>query len=126
MTLLRNLFFLFSVTLFAVASMVLSIFNYNPYSASQTAFINFYTSFLVSATGILAIVIFYAKTHLFKKTKQENLFWPSVRQALFISIAATTILLLQGLRILDITIGISTVVVTILLELFFQTKRGEK
>ncbi len=120
---MRNLFFLFAVTTFAVASVVLSVFNYNPYQANSVALIDFYISFLVALAGIGTIIIYYAKIKLAKNETVYSFFWPSVRQAFFISIAVTALLYLQSLKILDWLIGISIVVVSVLLELFFESRR---
>ncbi|MDO8444460.1 MAG: hypothetical protein Q7S80_03070 [bacterium] len=120
---MRNLFFLFTITTFAVASTVLSIFNYNPYQSSPVTIINFYASFLISLAGIGAIIIYYAKIKLAKNETIYSFFWSSVRQALFGATAITIVVYLQSLRILDWLIGISVVIVSILLELFFESKR---
>lgn len=123
MILMRNLFFLFAVTTFAIASTVLSVFNYNPYQANMTSMISFYTSFFISLIGIGTIVIYYAKIKLAKNETVYSFFWPSVRQALFGAIAITVLLYLQSLRVLDWLVGISVVIVSVLLELFFESKK---
>jgi len=74
--------------------------------------------------GILAISIYYTKTKLSKNETIFKNFWSSVRQGLFISMGITTLLVLKGMKILDWLIGISIMIVVILLELFFQTKKG--
>ncbi len=122
--LIRNLFFLFSVTLFAAASTVLDIFNYNPYQASQSAFINFYISFCFAVAGIASIVIYYLKIKYFKDKAINSYFWPSVRQGFLFAAALTLLLLLKGLRLLDWWVGIPLLIAVVLLELFFQTNRG--
>lgn len=123
MTLFRNLFFLFSITVFATASTVLAIFNYDPNQADTLAFANFYASFLVSIAGILSIAFYYTKIKLSRNETIFGYFWPSVRQATFIATALTAILYLKGLGILDWLIGVSVIIVTILLELFFESKK---
>lgn len=119
----RNLFFLFTVTLFAFASLVLDIFNNNPYQSGSSVFINFYTSMFLTFSGIIAITIYYLKI----KTKTDKLiysyFWPSVRQGAIVAFAVTALFALRGFRILDWWIGVSVIVVVTLLELFFQTKK---
>jgi hypothetical protein len=54
-----------------------------------------------------------------------NHFWPSVRQAALFSLAVTAALLLSSLHILDWLTGVSLLIVTALLELFFQTKKAK-
>ncbi|MEK7096476.1 MAG: hypothetical protein AAB881_00795 [Patescibacteria group bacterium] len=119
----RNLFFLFTITLFAFASLVLDVFNNNPYQSGSAVFINFYISMFLTFGGIAAIGIYYLKI----KAKADKLiysyFWPSVRQGMIFSFALTAMFALRGFRVLDWWIGISVVVVVTLLELFFQTKK---
>lgn len=125
MSLIKNLFFLFTVTIFAIASVVLNIFNYNPFQANFREFANFYASFLVALAGIITILIYYIKTKVTKNETIYKSFWSSTRQGLFVSIGTTTLMILLGMKILDWLIGISVVVVIVLLELFFQTKKAK-
>lgn len=122
--LIRNLFFLFSVTLFAVASTVLDVFNYNPYNSGTGVFINFYASFCIGLAGILSIVIYYLKIRLSKDKSIYSYFWPSVRQSLLVSMGITLLLALRGFKLLDLWVGIPLMIVVVLLELFFQTNTG--
>lgn len=119
--LIRNLFFLFSVTLFAVASTVLNIFNYNPYQSGLTIFVNFYASFCVALAGILSIIIYYLKIKLLRNKAIYSYFWPSVRQAGIISIGITLLLVLKGMKLLDWWVGFPLMIAVALLEFFFQT-----
>lgn len=119
----RNLFFLFAITLFALASVVLDIFNYNPFGAKTTIFLNFYLSLFLTLAGILSFLIYYIKVTLPKNKIIYLYFWSSVRQAVLISISLTTLLFLKSLNLFDWIVGISTVAVFFLLELFFQTKK---
>lgn len=123
MTTIRNLFFLLVVTVFALASTILSLFNYNPYEVNFTGFINFYISLFILVTGVLGLIIYYTKNRRVKTESIRKVLWPSVRQAGFISLAIVGLLLLRGMKILDWLIGISLIIVIILLELFFQTKK---
>ena len=122
MTQVRNLFFLFSITVFAFAETVLTIFNYNPFGANRSVFINFYVSLFFTISGLAAITLYYLRVK-YSKNSAGDFFWTTVRTSVFAGIALTTLLILQGFRILDWLIGISIVVVTILLELFFRTKK---
>jgi len=125
-SIIRNLFFLFSITIFGLTSTILAIFNYNPMVSGLPVFINFYASFFVSVAGITSIIIFYFKA---KRTINMNtgiFFWPSIRQASLLSLAITTLLVLRGLKILDALIGLSLVIVILLSELFFRTKKQFK
>lgn len=123
MTLIRNLFFLFSLTVFAIASTLLAVFNFNPFTADHGKLANFYISLFFSLAGITGTVIFYIKTRLLKSESVNPFFWPSIRQGLLISAGITALLMLQGYRILDWLVGSSIIIVAVLLELFFQTKK---
>jgi hypothetical protein len=123
MNLVRNLFFLFSVTLFALVACILFVYNYSPYGADQTVFFSFYLSLFGSLAGLLAIILLYIKVKMTKTQTTNTLFWPTLRQTSLFSLAVTLLLLLRGMRILDWLIGTSVVIVTVLLELFFQTKK---
>ncbi len=123
MALVRNLFFLFAVTVFASASLILDMFNYNPYEASQIQFINFYFSLFFSLAGISSFIIYYSKLRLLKDSIIFTPFWSSVRQGILIGSSISLIFFLRGLRLSDWLVGISIIVVAALLELFFQTKR---
>lgn len=119
----RNLFFLFSVTLFAIASLVLDIFNYNPFEAGQVVFINFYASLFFSLTGVLAFCIYFFKFRGLKDKAIHALFWPSIRQGALASSGLVVLIILKNMLILDIWVGSSVFIIAVLLELFFQTKK---
>lgn len=121
MILARNLFFLFSITIFAAASLMLDIFNYNPYKSSLGVFINFYISFALTVAGIFTLLIFYSKCKFKKEKNHIQFFWPSVRQASLVAIAISILLILEGIKILDWWVGGPLAISTVLLELFFQT-----
>ena len=125
MVIKRNLFFLFSITLFAVASTVLDLFNYNPFTANIGIFINFYVSLTLAITGIIGLIIFYIKISRHKNLSNAY-FWPSVRLAFFISLGLNTLLFLKGMKLLDIWVGIPLMIAIVLLELFFQTNKNKK
>lgn len=122
--LVKYLFFLLTVTIFAIASTILTIYNYDPFQSGAVVFIDFYTSFGIALTGIIAISIYWAKAVIFPKSVAYR-FWSSLRQSLLVAVGITAILALQQFRILDWLIGSSIVIVVILLELFFQTKKGK-
>lgn len=122
----RNLFFLFSITLFAIASVVLNVFNYNPYQSDNAVFINFFTSLFVALSGILAFIIFFTRIQISKNRTADPFFIPSIRQGILVSSAISIILILKVLDILDWWVGGPTVIAIFLLELFFQTNAPTK
>lgn len=119
----KNLFYLLSITLFAIASTVLTVFNYNPFMSGTDVFVYFYLSLFCSFGGVFALLIFWIKHYLSSTQTIYHLFWPSVRQGFLISSAIILLMLFQGLRILDWWIGIPIIVVCLLFELFFRTKK---
>jgi hypothetical protein len=125
-SIVRNLFFLFSITLFGITSFVLATFNYNPFTSKLPVFMNFYGSFFIAVAGILAISIFYFKSRQRPNSNSNDFFWPSARQASLVSLALTALLALKGLKMLDLLIGLSIVIVVFLSELFFRTKKSFK
>ena len=121
MRLARNLFFLFTVTVFAIASVILDTFNYNPYEATTPMFINFFASLFFSIAGIAAFIVYYTKLRVAKDKSINAYFLSSIRQGLFVSAAITLLVILRTLQILDWWVAGPMVIAVILLELFFQT-----
>ena len=101
MSLVRNLFFLFSITIFGLAAFVLALYNYNPYQADLRIFIDFYSSLFVAVAGILSLCIYFVKMKLAKNETIFAIFWPSIRQSVLISAGLTTLLALKGFKILE-------------------------
>ena len=121
MKLARNLFFLFTLTVFALASVVLDTVNYNPYQSDNAVFINFFISLFFSITGITAFVIYFSKIQLSKEKNINTYFLPSIRQGLLVSLGVTILIVLRTLQILDWWVAGPMVIAIVLLELFFQT-----
>ncbi len=116
-----KLFFLFSVTVFATASFVLDIFNYNPYKSDYWVFVSMFISLFLSLTGIGALVIFLVKIRITKSKNYSKILAPSIRQGLLVALSISTLLVLQSLSLLDWWVGGPLVLAVILLELFFKT-----
>lgn len=121
MKLARNLFFLFTITVFALASLILDTVNYNPYQSGNAIFINFFISFFVAVAGVFAFVIYFMKMKWAKDKNVNAYFIPSMRQGLLISAAISLLLILRTLQILDWWVAGPMVIAVVLLELFFQT-----
>lgn len=123
MRLIRILFFLFAITAFASVSTVLNIYNYNPFQSGFNVFVSFYSSLTIALVGIITIIVYYLKIKLYKTETTHHALLPSIRQATLFSLGLVTLLILQGLHILDWLSGISILIIGILIELFFQTKK---
>lgn len=120
-----KLFFLVSVTVFAIAAMILTLFNYNPYKSDISVFILFYLSFWGCATGIATAILLFIRSR-FSDKLLSHVFWPTLRISAIFSLAATSLLILAGLKILDLWVGIPLTIAIIMLELFFRGNRFRK
>lgn len=118
-------FFLFSATLFGLAGTILSLFNYNPYNSGADIFVYFYISLFVFLSGIFTFFIYYLKYKTHKEKNIEKYFWSSARQGLIISFGIITLLVLKGLKLLDLWTGVPITIAICLIELFFQTNAKE-
>jgi len=122
MKLKRNLFALFSLTIFSLASILLCTSNYNPFDGNVGEFIQFYLSLFFSILGVSTLIIYFSKMKIDHSKSIYSFYWPSVRQGTFLALYLTILFFLQGLRLLDYWIAIPFGIIIVLLELFFQTK----
>jgi len=120
-----KLFFLLTVTLFSLATLILTLFNYNPFKAETSVFVIFYLSLFVTLSGVIVFFILFIKSRV-STTPIMNVFWPSIRQSMLISLATTLLLLLQGIKILDLWVGVPLAIAILLLELFFCRSKFKK
>jgi hypothetical protein len=120
-----KLFFLISVTVFALAAFVLALFNYNPFNSDNSVFALFYLAFWILSTGVLTFIILFIRSRLVEKLMSDT-FWLTLRLSAIISLAATVLLLLAGLKILDLWVGAPLTTAIIMLELFFRGNRYKK
>jgi len=119
------LFFNISVFLFAIALVLVTIANNDPLSSSFNVFLTFYAALFVTLWSTLTLLFFFIKSRILKEL-QITSYYPTLRQALFLSIALTILLLLQGLNIFDWWVGVSIIIAFCLLELFFESKSKRK
>ena len=122
----RNLFFLFSITIFSLISVILCINNYNPFSIDLSQFIYFYLSIFFSIWGLVSLILFAIKIRLSRKETIYIHFRPAVRQGMIFSLGISILLVLRGLQLLDLWVGVPVMIIIILIELFFQTKNIAK
>jgi hypothetical protein len=120
-----KLFFVFTVTMFAIASFLLAVFNYNPFKADYSVFVLFYISLFASITGLSTFVVIFIKSRFSPKIDPSS-FWPSLRISALISLVLVLLLLLQGLKILDLWVGVPLSLAVLLLELFFRGNKFKK
>ena len=120
-----KLFFTAAITIFALASFVLMIFNYNPFKADLSVFTIFYASLFMTLCGVITFLILFIKSRTLANPSSD-IFWPSVRQGALFSLIITILLLLQGMRILDLWVGAPLAIAILLLELFFRHSKFKK
>lgn len=121
-----KLFFVASVTIFSLSTLLLAIFNYNPFNVEYSVFIFFYLSFFLSFSGFFTFVIIFIKSRFSASNLSNQYFWSSVRQGVLISLILTLLLALTGLKILDFWVGIPLAIAILLLELFFRGNKFKK
>lgn len=120
-----KLFFLASINAFAFASLFLMLFNYNPYKSDPSVFVIFYFALLLFLTCTITFVILFVKSRFIEKLEPETL-WPVVRVSFFVALIVSVLFLLQGLKILDLWVGVPLALAIFLLELFFRGNKYKK
>jgi len=120
-----QLFFTAAFAIFASACVVLVLFNYNPFKADISVFAIFYGTLFVALTGFLTFLILFIKSRTMSRPISAA-FWPTVRQSVLISAVLIVLLFLQGLKILDLWVGIPLALAILLLELFFRRGQARK
>jgi len=121
-----KVFFTITVTIFALATLILTIFNYNPFQAASNVFVIFYTSLFVFLSGLSTILIFFIRYRINENFSQNRQFLSSLRQGQLLATIITILFLLKGLKVLDLWVGIPLVIAIILLELFFTSRKIKK
>jgi len=120
-----KLFFVIAVSVFALAALVLTLFNYNPFSSDYSVFILFYISFWATLSGISTIILLFIRSRTSAKL-MSMVFWPTLRISAIFSLAISAMLLLKGMKILDLWVGIPLVIAIVMLELFFRGNKFRK
>jgi len=115
-----KLFFILTITTFALASLILDVFNYNPYKSNNYIFINFFVSLFFFIAGIMSLILYFVKFKLTSASSSLKIS-SSVRQALLLALIVVILALFKTLKLLDWWVGGPTILVVILLELFFRT-----
>lgn len=121
-----KIFFLISLTLFSLATLVLTVVNNNPYISDNVVFATFYISFLASLFGTMSLVIFFVKSRLSQNSVLLHSYQDILRLSLLLSIIITLLLLLRSLRVLDIWVSLPLMIAVILLEMYFRASKRKK
>lgn len=122
MTLKRNLFYLFTVTLLALGVWLSLLFHTDPTYADILTWLTFLGALFLWLSGFLTFILFYLKLTFVNHETVYNLLPGCVRQSAEIGLAVVGLLALQALRVLGWWEGGLYVLVILLIELFFQTQ----
>lgn len=117
-----KIFFTLSLLAFALATLLLTVFNNNPYHSETSVFVLFYASLFFSVFGISVLILVFVKRRISEQLQTET-FWPAARLSMLIAAITTLLLILRGLRVLDLWVGVPLTIAILMLELFF---RGNK
>lgn len=74
---------------------------------------------------MLTIAMLFIKSR-FSERLLSHTFWPTLRFSAIISLAIILLLLLAGLKVLDLWVGIPLTIAIIMLELFFRGNKYKK
>jgi hypothetical protein len=123
MKLKSSLFFIFVLTLISLGVFLMILFNIDPNNADIFTISTFFISVFMFISGFLTFILFYLK-NWFNNNEVIYTHLPiAIRQSVLISSAIIGILVFKSLDIFtvwDITIFL---VIIILIELFFRSKK---
>ena len=115
-----KIFFLTSVSLFALASLLLTIVNYNPFTSESSVFITFYISLLISLTGIFSFLLLFVKSRFTEENVFLRNFGESIRQSFLLAVIATLLLALKGLKVLDLWVSVPLTIAIVIVEMYIR------
>lgn len=110
-------------TVTSAASLSAMIFGVDPESSTWWHFGIFYTSLLLTLTGILFLIFLYLKRKSRKPIIADTLHHP-FRQAVFLSGFVVGLMILHQFNRLNIISLVTTAVSTVALEIYFLRIRG--
>lgn len=82
-----------------------------------------FLAFWGAISGIMALLLYVAKSRVFSDTLPAERLAASYRQGLLVAGAGTTLLALSSLRQLSLRDGILVVILCALIEVYFRTRR---
>jgi len=107
-------------TFFCFLCLILIILNINPYRATALGFVLFFLSLFFFLTGIFILLLFFIKIKFIEPgTPIANLI-SSIRQSFFLSFLLVGLLILKGLRVLDLWNAVLFILAIILIECYFR------
>lgn len=123
MSIKSQLFGLFTVTLLALGIFLAIFLNSDPNVADIFTKTAFFVSIFLFTGGFLTFLGFYLRIYFSNREVIYNNLPIAFRQAVLISFLLTGLLALQSLRVLSIWDAIIFVVVVILIELYFRSRK---
>ncbi len=118
------LFTIFIITLIALGTWFLILFNINPYQTDIISRASFFVSLLIWITGILSLILFYLRIKLSNKEIIFAFLPLSVRQSFLFSLSLVLILILSSLNVLTWWSAVLAVASILILDLFFKTRKA--
>jgi len=116
----KKIFFIVSITLFSLATLLLTIVNNNPFKSENIVFITFFLSFFTTIFGISILVISFVKSRFIQNNSMISNFTENLRQSILLATITTVLLGLKGLGVLDLWVSIPLAIAIILLEMYFH------
>lgn len=123
MTIKYQLFGIFTATLLALGIFLAIFFNSDPYIADVFTKTAFFVSLFLFISGFLTFLGFYLRVYFSNREVIYNNLPVAFRQAVLVSFLLTGLLALQSLRVLSLWDTIIFVVVVILIELYFRSRK---
>jgi len=125
MSLGKYLLVMFLATLLCMAAWLYVLFTIDPTQTSILGFSFFYASLGLSIIGLLSLLGFGLRKLFMRKELDFRHVYTSFRQAIFISLILTTVLILQSQRLFTwLNIGLLVVLLGVL-EFFIISRRSE-
>lgn len=117
---------LVSISMFLIisAAVIYSILtDYDPVIATSNILYTLYFSLVIFLTSIISLIIFWTRIRFIDKSLIAKALWPSIRQALLISILAVVLLVLYIDHLFSYWLAVPIILAFIFLELFFQSEK---
>ncbi len=123
MTLKKQLFAIFTITLLSLGVWLAILFNTDPNKADLITRCAFFASLFVFLTGLFTFLGFYLRVYFSNREIIYNNFPIALRQSILISLIIVGLLVFSSLHVLTIWVAAIFVLAIILIEFFFKSKQ---
>lgn len=120
-----QLFMLFSLTLVSLGTWIILVFNYNPFTSDNFIISTFWCSLFLWLCGILTFGLFFLRIQYSNREIIYSHLPISLRHSILITACLVGLLFLKSISVLTWWVTLMFVMVVLLLELFFRTKKVE-